>query len=195
MDISNVWTPGLPNFDFTGLSGSPGPLVNARIDAVGAVDATYGCANGIGTVGGSFMQGSPIVNAGSNCGTATGMQAPGQGWGFKMTTGNISGSDPYPFGKINTTVMGTPFNPIVAPQATSAGFFFSRQGSDEITTGGNRNIVLLGGGLAVDPNSGNSYFRVSGLRMNLSVPEPAAGLGLLVGTGFLAAAVRRRSRS
>jgi hypothetical protein len=195
MDISNTWTPGVTNFEFTGLSGSPGPIVNARIDGVGGIQSTFGCANGIGTVGGSYMRSSPIVNAGSNCGTATGMLAPGQGWGFKMTTGNISGSDPYPYGAVNTTVMGTPFNPIIAPQAASQGFFFSRQGTDEITSGGNRNIVLLGGGLAVDPNSGNSYFRVSALRMNLSVPEPAAGLGLLVGTGFLAALVRRRTRS
>ena len=112
-----------------------------------------------------------------------------------MTTGNISVSDPYPYGAVNTTVMCTPFNPIIATQTASQGFFFSRQGTDEITSGGNRNIVLLGGGLAVDPNSGNSYFRVSALRMNLSVPEPAAGLGLLVGTGFLAALVRRRTRS
>ena len=141
------------------------------------------------------MQGNPIVNAGSNCGTATGMQLPGQGWGFKMTTGAISGSDPYPFGPVNTTVMGTPFNPIVGTQPASQGFFFSRQGGDEITSGGNRNIVLLGGGLAVDPNSGNSYFRISALRMNLVVPEPAAGLGLLVGAGALAGLVRRRIRN
>jgi hypothetical protein len=71
---------------------------------------------------------------------------------------------------------------------------FSRKGADELTTGpsSNRNLVMLGGGIAVDPSSGNAFFRITELRMNLSVPEPATGLGLLAGAGALLALARRR---
>jgi hypothetical protein len=51
---------------------------------------------------------------------------------------------------------------------------------------------MLGGGIAVDPSSGNAFFRITELRMNLSVPEPATGLGLLAGAGALLALARRR---
>jgi hypothetical protein len=108
-----------------------------------------------------------------------------------MTTGTISGSDPYPFGLVITTVGGTPFNPNFGTQPVSQGFFFSRMGTDSVS-GTNRNLVLLGGGVAVDPGSGNAFFRITDLSMNMSVPEPAAGLGLLAGGGALIALARRR---
>lgn len=196
MNINNLaWSGGRPNFEFTGLGGNNGPRVFARLNANGAVIETFGCTNGVGTVGGSFMQGSPILNAGSNCGTDTAPNAAGQGWGFKMTTGTVSGSDPYPFGFVVTTVGGSPFNPNFGTQAASQGFFFSRAGDDSITTGANRNIVMLGGGVAVDPDSGNAFFRITRLNMNLSVPEPATGMALAAGLGGLAFVARRRSRN
>ena len=68
---------------------------------------------------------------------------------------------------------------------------FSRMGTDSVS-GTNRNLVLLGGGVSVDPDSGNAFFRVTDLRMNMSVPEPATSLGLLAGGGVLLALARRR---
>jgi hypothetical protein len=190
------FTGGQPNFQYTEVEGTRGPRILAQLNGNGAVAATFGCANGMGTVGGSYMQGIPNGNLGSNCGTnTTAVIPPVQGWGFKMTTGVVSGSDDYPFGLVVTTIAGTPFNPTFTNVPASLGFFFSRHGADEITTGGNRNIVMLGGGLANDRASGNAFFRITNLRMNLSVPEPATGLGLLAGAGMLVGLVRRRSQA
>lgn len=195
MDINSLgWTGGRPNFEFTTLPGNNGPRVFARLNANGAVIETFGCTNGIGTVGRSFIQLSPFVGPGSNCGTDPNPNQPGQGWGFKMTTGTISGSDPYPYTLVVTTVGGDPFNPNFGSRPASQGFFFSRMGDDSITSGSNRNIVMLGGGVAVDPDSGNSFFRITRLSMNLSVPEPATGMALIAGLGGLAFVARRRSR-
>jgi hypothetical protein len=188
-----AWSPGRSNFEFTSLGGNNGPRLLARIDASGAVAETFGCANGVGTNGGNFNPGVPIVGAGSNCGTDPNPNAAGLGWGFKLTTGTVSGSDPYPFGLLITTLAGTPFNPTFQAQPASAGFFFSRMGTDAITpSGSERNIVMLGGGVAVDPDSGNSFFRIMDLRMNLTVPEPASAIGILAGAGALVALARRR---
>jgi hypothetical protein len=194
MQLTNQqWTPGRPNFQFTSLGGNNGPRLLARIDGSGAVAETFGCANGVGTNGGDFNPGVPIIGPGSNCGTNPEPNAAGLGWGFKLTTGTVSGSDPYPFGLVITTLAGTPFNPVFQTQPASLGFFFSRMGTDTVTPSGNeRNIVMLGGGLAVDPDSGNSFFRIMDLRMSMSVPEPAAALGLLTGAGALIALARRR---
>ena len=194
MDINNLrWTPGRPNFDFTTLPGNNGPRILARLSPSGAVTETFGCVNGVGTVGGSFMRGSVNTGPGSNCGTNTAPNAPGIGWGFALTTGTVSGSDPYPFGLVITTVGGTPFNPNFGTQLPADGFFFSRMGTDTVTVSNNqRNIVLLGGGVSADPDSGNSFFRIMDLRMSLNVPEPAAALGLVAGAGALLALARRR---
>jgi len=189
--LTDTWPGGKPNFETTVVPNNPGPRVFARLNGEGAVQSTFGCTNGVGTPGGSFMQGSPIGGVGSNCGTDPVAGAGGDGWGFKMTTGTISGSDPYPFGLVVTTVGGTPFNPNFGTQPASAGFFFSRMGTDSVS-GTNRNLVLLGGGVSVDPDSGNAFFRVTDLRMSMTVPEPAAGLGLLAGGGALIAFARRR---
>ena len=192
---SQTWTPGRPNFEYTGVPGNRGPRLLAQLNANGAIAATFGCANGIGTPGTPYIQGQAQPVLGNNCGTNTAPQQEGQGWGFKMTTGTVSGSDPYPFGLVVTTVAGTPFNPTFGAQPASLGFFFSRMGTDAITGSGNRNLVLLGGGVAVDPASGNAFFRISALRMNMSVPEPATGLGLIAGAGLLVGLVRRRARA
>jgi hypothetical protein len=192
--VSQAWTGGRPNFEYTGVGGNRGPRILAQLNGNGAIAATFGCANGVGTVGTPYIQGQAQTGPGVDCGTNTAPQSEGQGWGFKMTTGTVSGSDPYPFGLVVTTVAGTPFNPSFGSQAASLGFFFSRQGTDAITGGGNRNLVLLGGGIAVDPNSGNAFFRITNLSMDMSVPEPATGLGLIAGAGLLVGLVRRRGQ-
>jgi hypothetical protein len=185
------WTPGRPNFAYQSAEVIKGPRVFARLNGNGAVQSTFGCTNGVGTPGGSFMQGSPIPALGNNCGTNMDPNAAVQAWGFKLTTGTISGSDPYPFGLVVTTVGGTPFNPNFGTQPVSQGFFFSRMGADAVS-GTNRNLVLLGGAVAVDPDSGNAFFRIMDLQMNLQVPEPTTSLGLLAGAGALIALARRR---
>ena len=194
MDLQNVnWPGGVDNFEFHQLGNNPGPRLLAQIGGDGAVVDTFGCANGIGTNGGDYVLANPIVNAGSNCGTLATPRLPGDDWGFQLTTGTVSGSDPYPFGAVGTTVNGTPFHPSFATQPASRGFFFTRRGSDELTIGGKRNLVMVGGGLARDPGSGNLFFRTTKLRMNLlPVPEPATSLGLLAGAGMVAGLSRRR---
>jgi hypothetical protein len=193
VDLS--WPGGLPNFEFKALGGNRGPRILAQLNANGAIAATFGCANGVGTVGTPYIQGVAQPVLGSNCGTNTVAQAPGQDWGLKMTTGTISGSDDYPFGLVVTTIAGTPFNPTFTNVPASLGFFFSRHGTDTITGSGNRNLVMIGGGLGVDPNSGNAFFRDTHLRMDLSVPEPATGLGLIAGAGMLVGLARRRRQA
>lgn len=194
MDFSNfAWTPGRPNFEYTPNPGNPGPRILAQLDASGAVSQTSGCVNPTGTVGpgGTFVVGVPHAFVGNNCGTPTAPDPPGLGWGFKMTTGTIAGSDFYPFLDA-TTALGTPFAPNFVTLAFGDGFFFTRMGTDTITASGNRNIVLLGGGLAGDPNSVNNFFRISDLRLTLAVPEPAMGLGLVAGAFAVFAIGRRR---
>ncbi len=200
MSLANhAWTPGRPNFQFASNPGNNGPRILARLDAGGAVKTTFGCANGVGTIGvgktfmgipapgGPFL---PIIGPGVNCGTDPGIDNPGQGWGFKMTTGTLSGSDFFPF-STETTALGTPFNPNRIPLAFGNGFFFTRMGDDSVV-GTVRNIVLLGGGIAVDPDSGNAFDRVTHINMKLQVPEPAGAVGLLVGAGALLGLARRR---
>jgi hypothetical protein len=195
----DAFTPGRPNFDYTAAGPMAGPRILARLNTNGAVTQTLGCVNGVGTPGGTFMLGDPIYGVGSNCGTPTIPAQPVQGWGFALTTGDVEGSDPFPFGLVITsaTPPGTPFAPNIGTQPTGAGFFFTRMGTDAVT-GTQRNLVLVGGGVAIDPPSGNAFFRIMDLRLKLQpVPEPAAALGLLGGASALALTVslrRRRSR-
>jgi hypothetical protein len=143
---------------------------------------------GIPDPGGPYV---PIVGPGNNCGTDPGIDNPGQGWGFKMTTGTISGSDFFPFSD-ETTALGTPFNPNRVQNAVP-GFFFTRMGDDSINGAGTtRNIVLLGGAATVDPDSGNAFDRITHVSMKLQVPEPTAAIGLLIGAGALVGLARRR---
>lgn len=139
------------------------------------------------------MLGNVILGPGSNCGTPTSVMDPGQGWGFPLSTGDVEGSDPFPFGLVITSAAppGTPFAPNVGTQAASAGFFFTRMGTDQVS-GTNRNIVLLGGGVSVDPPSGNAFFRITEMHLEMTVPEPATGLGLFAGAAALVALARRR---
>ncbi|MEZ4331405.1 MAG: PEP-CTERM sorting domain-containing protein [Myxococcota bacterium] len=198
MDIQSLaWTPGHPNFEYVTLPGNNGPRLFGRLNDRGQVEATFGCANGVGTVGQPYagLPGpngpyNPIVGPGSNCGTDPVNRAPGQGWGFKLTTGTLSGSDDFPFSD-ETTALGTPFNPNRVVLTAAQGFFFTRMGEDSVS-GTVRNLVLLGGSVAVDPGSGNVYNRITDLRLRLQVPEPASALGLLAGAGALVAFARRR---
>jgi hypothetical protein len=171
----------------------------------GSVTATFGCTNPTGSVG-TVFPGPPPTNVfpgsglgGVNCGTPP--QGPAQqGWGFRMTTGTVSGSDFFP-GLIATTVNGTPFSPNVIfnapgspPNLLSPPFFFTRMGTDQVNTAmTQRNIVLQGGGIATDPASTNLFFRHTDLRLNL--PEPSKALGLAIGAlalAGLAMSARRR---
>jgi hypothetical protein len=195
MDLANfAWTGGRPNFQYTSNPGNPGPRLKANLNANGAVTRTLGCVNPTGTPGGTFTPGSPpIVGPGSNCGTRTAPDMPGQGWGFKMTTGDVEGSDPWPFVGITSAVPpGTAFAPNANTRTPGQGFFFTRMGTDRATGTTRRNIVLLGGGVARDPNSGNLFFRITDLHLDLLVPEPAMGLGLIAGATALVALARRR---
>ncbi len=189
-----AWPGGDNNFVYNQATGNNGPRINVQLNANGAIAATFGCVNGVGTVGGGgYVPQVVNPNLGLNCGTDPVQGPGGQDWGFKMTTGIVQGSDPYPFGPVVTTQIapGTVFNPNFGTQVASLGFFFSRHGNDSATSQ-NRNIVLLGGGLAVDPGSGNSFFRNTRLEMDLAVPEPATSLGMLAGAGALIALARRR---
>ncbi|MCP4906773.1 MAG: hypothetical protein GY910_17515 [bacterium] len=227
------WTAGGglgPNFGYVTNPAALGPRIKARLNAVGAVAETFGCAapNSAGSVapgvpGGSpgagvlFTPGNPVGGVGVSCGTPTANTVPGQGFGFKMTTGFISGSDFFPGGRM-TTANGlngaSPFNPVFAPAGlftmpTASGgtmmmpippFVFTRQGGDTVSGTGTtaaRNLVLLGGGIAADPSSGNLFFRLTDLRMTLhAVPEPASGAAIVAGVAGLAALARvsRRAR-
>ncbi len=204
--MNQAWTPGRPNFQFTQVLGNNGPIVLARMNANNVVAETFGCANGVGTVGpGKNYLGfgnGPIVGPGGPvagaCGTDPGVNAPGQAWGFKMTTGTISGSDMGPAFS-SKTALGTPFAPgtVMTPTPRpKVGFFFTRMGDDSVSgTGANavRNIVLLGGSFASDPESVNIFNRVMSLRMRLQVPEPGVAAGVLVGaSALLGFALRRR---
>lgn len=204
LDIrSRNLTPGRNNFGFTGNLRQAGPRVYARLNARGAVEQTFGCTNGIGNPGAPYLGPpgpngpfDPIVVPGNNCGTMPASAVSTQAWGFRLTTGTISGSDAFPFLLSETTALGTPFNPRVVPRPPgSPGFFFTRMGQDQVT-GTVRNLVLVGGSVVVDPFSANVFNRILSVRMRLQAPEPAEATGVLVGTGgvLVAARMTRRRR-
>lgn len=204
---------GRTNFAFRALPENPGPRLFARLDARGAVTATSGCTRATGTIGigKTFMRPgpsgpfAPITGPGNACGTAPAPapSAAAQSWGFRMTTGALSGSDFFPFLDVRST-LGTPFRPQIAQRSFGQGFYFTRQGDDRITPLGHRNLALVGGGIAYDPKSGDAFFRVLDLRLRILTPEPQGASLLAVGglaLGFFActrwpnrAAARARRR-
>jgi len=191
-----VWTPGPGNFRYQTYPGRKGPRLKAYLNANGAVTQTLGCVNPTGTIGAgnTFVPGQGVITGqGSNCGTPTTIPPPQQGWGFRLTTGDVEGSDPFPFISVTSAVPpGTAFAPNVNARTPNQGFFFSRMGTDRTTAGTRRNIVLLGGGAVRDPGSGNLFFRIMDLRLDMTVPEPAMGLGLVAGATALVALMHRR---
>jgi hypothetical protein len=184
---------GRENFAYITNAAIAGPRINARLNANGAVVETFGCVNGVGTVGQEFeVGGLPYPNPGNNCGTVD-PPAPGQRWGGRLTTGDLEGSDPWPFISVTTQPPGSAFAVNVNSRTAGQGFFFTRMGGDSTDGGGTRrNLVLVGGGVATDPASGNLAFWITDLRFELTVPEPAMGLGLVAGAAALVALARRR---
>ncbi|MBY0399907.1 hypothetical protein K2X89_06400 [Myxococcota bacterium] len=192
-------TAGRNNFDFNTRLLQAGPIILARLNARGAVEATFGCANGVGDPGRRYAGPpapnanlDPIVSVGNNCGTNVGLARVFHGWGFRLTTGTISGWDDFPF-SIDRTALGTPFNPGRQPQPAAQGFYFTRMGGDEVV-GGVRNLVLVGGSIVVDPVSENVFNRVLSVRMRLEAPEPAGGAALAIGLIALVATARAAGR-
>ncbi|MFO0688215.1 MAG: hypothetical protein U0900_05865 [Myxococcota bacterium] len=208
--VERAWRTGMfdepaggANFVLQSLAEQNGPRIFARLNARGAVTATAGCTNGVGTVGpgrtfmglpgfrGPFV---PITGPGNACGTDPVPAPPEKIIGFRMTTGTLSGSDFFPFLDA-TTALGTPFAPNVQPRSFAQGMFFTRMGGDVASSGFLRNVVLLGGGIAHDPKSANAFFRVTELRMRIIVPDPAVAPGLAAGTALLAAWSARAARA
>lgn len=212
--VERAWRTGIeeeaaggPNFVQQVVPEHNGPQILARLNARGAITATAGCANGVGTVGpGKTYRGLPnpqgpfvpITGPGNACGTDPSPAPPGQVIGFRLTTGTLSGSDFFPFLDA-TTGFGTPFNPVFRPQSFAQGMYFTRMGGDSATPAfASRNIVLVGGGIAFDPKSANAFFRVTDLRFRILAPEPKGSAGLLICAALLAAwagSARRPSRT
>jgi hypothetical protein len=186
------WEGGRENFDAVKTSIQPGPRLEARLNASGIVTQTFGCVNGIGTIGAPpFTPGGPPAAAqGSNCGT--GLTPPNATrWGGRLTTGSLEGSDPWPFISMTTQPPASAFAPSAGARTPGQGFFFTRMGGDSVT-GTRRNLVLIGGGVSLHPNTGNLAFWLADLRLDLNVPEPATGLGLVAGASALVMLARRR---
>lgn len=156
-----VWTPGAENFEFFTQMRSKGPRFRALL--TNAPDPP-----------GENIQGAiaTLLNPGSPTPPLTDPPVTNKGWGFRMTTGVISGSDMLP-----------------APTT----FFTS--GKDTVTPSGNvRNIVLVGGGIATNQGSSFTIFN-NVMRMRFSVtkvPEPGVIAALAAGTAGLLSMARRR---
>jgi PEP-CTERM motif len=150
----DIWTPGRTNFAFGTNINAKGPQYSAMLGTQGQI---------------ASLTAGPFP--------ATGVNDPvDRGWGFKMTTGVISGSDQSP-----ALGGGIPF------------FSFATTGDDTVTAGGQvRNIVLVGGGIALSGASGSLFERLQILDVVMAVPEPATLAGLGMGFAALLAFARVR---
>ncbi len=164
------WTPGLTNYEYITGQNPNGAWWNAWLTTNKAqISTLLDCS------------GASCVPAGSAAPT---IMAPvptnnpnDVAWGFKMTTGIVSGSDIYP-----PVGPNTPY------------FTFVSTGQDTTTGGGERNIVMIGGSIALSGASGSLFNRVSQLQLTLEVPEPATSAALAAGMlGLIALARLRRS--
>lgn len=115
-----------------------------------------------------------IQTLGAFQGVATNPAPNGIGTGFKMTTGSVIGSDATP-----PTSMGGPFT-------------FSTAGYDTRDASGNGNIQMIGGSVIYGGSSGNVFFRIHRLRME--VPEPVSSLALIAGLAGIGIIGRLRSK-
>ena len=167
------WTPGAPNYQYLQNDIVPGPVYSGFL--VTQMTPTDPVNTSMVSASPMFVEPAPPDTF-----------ADGRAWGFRMTTGRISGSDGAP----DTT-----------PTSNPTFFFFATTGKDTTavatTVSGAgpttvRNLVLVGGAIAISGTGGNLFFRVNQLEMQL--PEPAAGLGLAAGALLLVgiAWVRRR---
>lgn len=132
---------------------------------------------GLSTVRINVMLGAngSITDPGTGIGPPPTPTAPnGIATGFKMTTGTLVFSDATP-----ATVGGGPFT------STQAG-------SDNRTAGGEGNIQLIGGAVAYAGFTGNVFYRIT--RLTMDVPEPASMLALGVGLVALAGLTQFRRR-
>jgi hypothetical protein len=162
------WTPGQTNYKFVGGLNPAGPWYEAWLTTSKAqVSTLLDCTP------------LPCVPASP----APTIMAPGPNnpddiaFGFKMTTGIVSGSDIYP-----PVGPNTPY------------FTFVSTGKDTISAGGHRNIVMIGGSIALSGASGQLFNRLNVLEISLAVPEPATSAALAAGMlGLLALARMRRS--
>ena len=145
------WTPGVTNFRFMTDINSRGPQYSGTLTP----------SNRVGTI---------LNTLASNPNTV----ANGNGWGFKLTTGTVTGSD------------------IVRAFTTFAQYGYDNRTT---TTGGAvvGNIQLVAGAIATSSGAGSIFNRVQILKMR--VPEPGMGLSLAAGVFGLIGLVFLRSRS
>ena len=153
---TNPWTPGRTNFFFQKQANIKGPIYSGMV--------TYVSAGESGKLA-SVMYKGP----------ATLIRPDSRMWGFKMTTGVVSGSD-------NN------------PAATS----FLMTGHDTMTGTGTsavRNLVLVGGAVTTSAGGSNIllFHRVSVMDLTI-VPEPAQVAGLAAGALGLLGLARWRRR-
>jgi hypothetical protein len=164
-DNTNTWPGGQDNFAINTAMGSKGPRYRALLtDVTGTADPLSTIHGGIGTLLNPGSPTAPIVSP-----PVTDLE-----WGFRLTTGVVSGSD-------------------MAPNATS----FITTGKDTVTPSGNvRNLVLIGGGMATSQGSGTLALFNRNMVMKFSVvPEPGTLVALAVGVVGLAGLGRTRRRS
>jgi len=147
----NLWTPGITNYRFMTNFAAATQLYGATLTASGRI--------------GGIVSTLP---------PGTGSPPDSSAWGFKLTTGTVSGSNS----------VFTSFS------------FFTRQGYDNrVTTSGGAvtgNIQMVAGAIATSPSTGSLFNRVQILKMR--VPEPGIGLSIVAGVLGLAGLMRRRSR-
>lgn len=164
-DNTNTWPAGQDNFAVNTFMGSKGNRYRAHL-----TDVT-GTADPLSTIHGAI---ATLLNPGSPTAPIASPPVTDLEWGFRMTTGVVSGSD-------------------MAPNATS----FITTGKDTVTPSGNvRNLVLVGGGMATSQGSGTLALFNRNMIMKFSVvPEPGTLVALAVGVVGLAGLGRTRRRS
>jgi len=166
-DNFRPWPAGQDNFHVSTGTGEKGFRYKALLtNKTGTEDPLSTIHGAIGTLLNENSPTSPIASP-----PITNME-----WGFRLTTGVLSGSD-------------------MAPDATS----FITTGKDTVTASGNiRNLVLVGGGIATSKGSGVTSLFNRNMVMKFSmvnVPEPGTLGALAAGVIGLAGLARMRRRS
>jgi hypothetical protein len=165
--VTQPWAGGLENYQYGTEPRGNGPNYPVSLDGNGVIQG--------------FLTTPSCGTPPCNLGTPTSPMSPGTNWGFRLTTGVVSGSDASP--PLNAT---TPF------------FFWAEQGQDttSMTTGGGtqRNLVLIGGGISKSPASGTPTMFNTITKIRMVVPEPAMSSGLVAGLLLLGAAAWGRDR-
>lgn len=167
-DDFNPWPGGLDNFAVNTGTGVKGPRFQALLtNLTGTQDPSSSIHGGIAT----------LLNPGSPTPPISTVPIIDREWGFRLTTGVVSGSD-------------------MAPAQTS----FITTGKDTVTPSGNiRNLVLIGGGIATSKASGTTALFNRNMTMSFSlvnVPEPGTLGALASGVlGLVGLSRMRRRRS